>query len=647
MRLYFFYLFWFYFLTHFAFSQQQDIDSLKRILLKMEAKNNFQLDTNYFAIYHEYAFAFYAINPDSTIILAKKLLDWTIRNGNRRWESRALQDIAGAYYAKGNYPLALEYYFKALKIAEKIKDKKGIATCYNNLGNIYSSQKKNELSLKYYEKSQKIYIEINDKKGLATCLNNIANFYHQQKKYDKSLKLNFESLKLNEEINDIQGMAFNFNNIGFDYLKKEQIEKSLQYLKKALEICKKIGDDDLISEVLIGLGEVEIAKKEYNLAIQFLLQSKNVSIKIGNKENLQKITLFLSQIYQKQGNFQEALMQYQLHKVYYDSLVNAENENNALQLQAQYEYDKKMASLKSEQQQRSLINDKQISDYRFYMILILCLLIMFMAGFLLVFRKERKITKVNNTISEQKVEIESQNAELEAQAEHLKEVNALKDKLFSIIGHDLRSPLNQLKGILNILESGFLDESEFKKVLPNLSQNVSNASSLLDNLLYWAESQMSGEMRKPKVFDLKSVIDNNIQLYTRQANQKGVTIETTIQSKIIVYADKDMMDLVVRNLLSNAIKFCSEGDSIEFSSKIIEKQAEICIKDTGIGIENKKIKKIFGEGHTSERGTAGEKGTGLGLTLCKDFVEKNGGKIWVESEVGKGTQFYFTVIAAL
>ncbi|TAE73203.1 MAG: hypothetical protein EAZ85_07665 [Bacteroidetes bacterium] len=647
MKLYLLFFIIFCLFIPFSFAQKQQIDSLQRVLAKMEAKNNFQSDTNYFATYHQYAFAFYATNPDSTIILAQKMLVWTIKADNKKWESRALQDIGGGYYAKGNYALGLEYYLKALKILEKIDFKQGLATCYNNIGNIYSSQKKNKLALLHYEKSQKVYQSINDKKGLATCLNNIANHYHQQKQYKKSLELNFEALQINQEIKDEQGMAFNFNNIGFDYLKTEQIEKALEYLTKSLEICKKIGDDDLISEVLMGLGEVEVAKKEYPSAIKFLEQSKEVSIKIGNRENLQKIMFFLSDVYSKQGSYQQSLEFYKLHKIYYDSLVNAENENNTLQLQAQYEYDKKTEFLKLEQQKKDLINDKQISDYRFYMVLFLFLLILFVAGFVFTFTKQRKVSKTNNIISEQKIEIENQNAELEAQAEHLRHVNALKDKLFSIIGHDLRSPLNQLKGVLNVLELGFLNEDEFKNILPSLSQNVTNASSLLDNLLYWAESQMSGEMRKPKVFDLKTIIINNIQLYSRQATQKQVMIDEEIESKIIVYADKDMLDLVVRNLLSNAVKFCNAGSQIKFTSKIMEKYAEICIADTGIGIEAKKIKKIFGEGHATERGTAGEKGTGLGLTLCKDFVEKNGGKIWVESQVGKGTRFYFTVISAV
>ncbi len=647
MRLYLLFFIIFGLFIPFTFAQKQQIDSLRKVLEKMERKSNYQLDTNYFSTYHEYAFAYYATNPDSTIILAKKMLIWTIKTGNRQWEARALQDIGGAYYAKGNYPLGLEYYLKALKILEKIDFKEGLGTCYNNLGNFYTSKKNYTIALEYYEKSQQVYEKINDKKGLSSCLNNMANHYHQQKKYEKSLELNFKSLVLNQEIKDEQGMAFNYNNIGFDYLKTGEIEKSLEYLTKALNICKKIGDDDLISEVLMGLGEVEIAKKEYDLAIKFLLQSEEVSRKIGSRENLQKIMLFLSETYQKQGNYQKSLESYKLHKLYYDSLVNADNENNALQLQAQYEYDKKTESYKSEQQKKDLINDKKMSDYRFYMVLTLSLLILLGTGLFFTFRKQRKVVKENNIISEQKVEIESQNAELEAQAEHLKEVNALKDKLFSIIGHDLRSPLSQLKGILNILEAGFLNEEEFKKILPNLSQNVANASSLLDNLLYWAESQMSGEMRKPKVFDLKVVIENNIELYSRQAIQKELTIFADIDSKIMVYADKDMLDLVVRNLLSNAVKFCEAGNIIKFTSKTMEKHAEICIADTGIGIEPKRIKKLFGEGHATQRGTAGEKGTGLGLTLCKDFVEKNGGKIWVESTLGEGTKFYFTAISAV
>lgn len=228
---------------------------------------------------------------------------------------------------------------------------------------------------------------------------------------------------------------------------------------------------------------------------------------------------------------------------------------------------------------------------------------------------------------------------LRLQSEQLLAMNKLKDRLFSIIAHDLRGPLINLNEIISMLDEGMLTDEEFRSFVPQLSRNIGYTTGLLENLLFWSKSQLQGELVRPVHFNVKEVTDNILQLFENIVSEKEISIENNIDLDRIVYADKDMIQLVIRNLVSNALKFSKRGGSIILSSRTEGNNSIICFKDMGVGISESDQKKIFELETFSTRGTDNEQGTGLGLLLCRDFIEKNGGKIWVESELGKGSKF--------
>lgn len=230
------------------------------------------------------------------------------------------------------------------------------------------------------------------------------------------------------------------------------------------------------------------------------------------------------------------------------------------------------------------------------------------------------------------------------QNEHkLQELNKLKDRLFSIISHDLRSPLLSLRDILSMANDGIVSDEEFKSVLPRLSKNLGYTSGLVDNLLQWSMSQLEGTVINASGFDIRDNVIYILSSFNQTALAKGVGLHNDIHTPTMVYADMDMIQSVLRNLVSNAIKFCRAGDQISVSAEIIKGIATIWITDTGVGIAAENIDKLFGTNNYTTRGTTDEQGTGLGLLLCKDFIEKNGGKIGVESKLNAGSRFYFTL----
>lgn len=229
------------------------------------------------------------------------------------------------------------------------------------------------------------------------------------------------------------------------------------------------------------------------------------------------------------------------------------------------------------------------------------------------------------------------------QSEELSSLNQLKDKMFSIIAHDLRGPIINLKEIMSLFDQKLISDQELKTHLPLINAEVKSTSSLLENLLYWSRTQLKGERVNPDYINIKLATIVQLNLLEPQIKEKELSINNTLSENVTVYADKNMVELVIRNLLSNAIKYCNKKDSISISAQLVDNNYIISIADTGIGIEKSNLHKLFGMNNYSTMGTNAERGTGIGLLLCKEFVEKNNGKIWVESEVGKGSTFSFSL----
>ncbi len=280
-------------------------------------------------------------------------------------------------------------------------------------------------------------------------------------------------------------------------------------------------------------------------------------------------------------------------------------------------------------------------------LLLLCALIILVWGAVKwrIYNLEKEKKYLQKVVDESTRSIMMQKEEIEAQSDKLQEANDMKDKLFSIIAHDLRSPINSLSGLLQLAENGTLTKLEFNKFIPELSQNVNANRQLLTNLLHWSKNQLRNEEFNPVNFDVWELIRQNVALYQTRAAEKNVSLEAQETPDIyMVCADKGMIDLVIRNLVANAVKFTKACGQISvWAEEEDENRISVHVKDDGEGISQENIKKIFGSKMFSTRGTDNEKGTGLGLKLCKEFVNKNGGEIHLESEEGKGSEFYFTI----
>ncbi|WP_315816008.1 HAMP domain-containing sensor histidine kinase [Paraflavitalea speifideaquila] len=249
----------------------------------------------------------------------------------------------------------------------------------------------------------------------------------------------------------------------------------------------------------------------------------------------------------------------------------------------------------------------------------------------------------NLEIGKQKQVIAEKAALLEQQTRELTELNQVKNKLFSVIAHDLKTPMYALRNLFYNMQRYKLSSQEILDMVPGIATEMNYTTSLMENLLQWAKTQMKHATVNPEVLDVQRMVIEVLQLLQLQAENKEVYLESKLDEPVYCYADREMVSLVLRNLLSNAIKFTPKHGTVYVGATEKSRQIEVFVQDTGIGMSRENMQRIFGEAYYTTKGTNHETGTGLGLKLCKEFLAKNGGDITVESEPGKGSIFSFTL----
>ncbi len=250
------------------------------------------------------------------------------------------------------------------------------------------------------------------------------------------------------------------------------------------------------------------------------------------------------------------------------------------------------------------------------------------------------------SILQQKEEIYTNGILLQKQTDELTQLNAFKNRLFSIIAHDLKSPIYALRNLFRNMQQYDLPAIEIKEMVPEVVSELTYTTNLMENVLHWARSQMQADSVKPQVIDVAGLMTEVIRLLRLQADAKFIRVTLQADVSVVAYADRDMVHLILRNLLSNAIKYTPENGAIEVGTYRTETDVAIFVRDSGTGISPEALEKIRESNFYSTKGTAGEAGTGLGLMLCKEFIVRNGGTLQIDSLPGKGSTFTFILPSA-
>jgi signal transduction histidine kinase len=586
----------------------------------------------------------------------------------------------------GDYTSALTYETTVLEIATELNDSTQLAICYSNIGNYYHEAGIQDEAYYYLTRAFRIASfgkkTRNDSLMMGIALHNVGRVFKEIGQFETAIQHIVLSYNLAKRVGDTEGYVYYLDEMGDIKLRLGEYDSALYYLSKAGTITDRFmaGDPDnlvlelkpetlrKVAQTFSSLGEYEQALIYYDSAALFFTQTGNrfgsakVEMGMGKVLALQRkfeeaekhlnYALALSQqlnarILQSQcydelsllaemkGDFRKALEFNRLQRVLNDSLFSLEMEQKIFRDQARMELaekDDQIAAL-------TRVEGVRLSELRKQeTIRNILVVVMALTAILLftVYRSGQRRKHINTLLVQHQQEIAKRRDELE-------QLNKVKDKFFSIISHDLRSPINALAGILDLLDRGAVRPEELPMALKELRVRFNHTRTLLNNLLDWTLLQMDKLNLNPTRIKLHSIVEENMALLISM-QEKKIDLVNNVSQNAYGFADSNTINLVVRNLLTNALKFTNDGGLIEISAKENEKEWVVGVRDNGVGMKPEVQRMLFDKINPySTRGTANEKGTGLGLILCKEFVEKNNGRIWVESEEGKGSTFWFTL----
>jgi pentatricopeptide repeat protein len=574
-----------------------------------------------------------------------KSLEITKELGEEQALARLYRSIGNVYSEISSYDMALNYFLDALEIYKKNNDQPGLSAMYNNIGIIYQNFKENEKALVYYQKSLDIEISENNEEGQSTGYNNIGTVYDEIGNKTKALEYYNKALEINKKYDNQEGISIALNNIGLIHLDLGDYTKAYNFLIQSNDIIKKRNDTYDLANNNNNLAKLYLRQKKYEQAKNHLSLSIDLSKQVDAKDLLVEAYDFLYIIYTEENNYQKALEYYKMYSEMNDSIFSKDANNRIAEMKIKYEtenIESENELLRKNNEIHVLQIKRQKNLQRYWVAFTVLILALTILGFSQVRLKKR----TNNLLESKNNQLKDANNKLSSSEQNLKELNATKDKFFSIIAHDLKNPFQALLGFSETLytrhhELSDKEVKEYSKIIYESSQNLFN---LLGNLLQWSKSQLGSIKLSPEKLVFADILDEATSLLTLTAEKKNIIVKSSVPFDFTVFADKHIVSTVLRNLVSNAIKFTNHGGEILISSEIHNNEAIITISDNGLGIKPENLDKLFKIDYSySTKGTDNEQGTGLGLILCKELVEENNGRIWCESTYGKGSKFYFTL----
>ncbi|MFZ1808641.1 MAG: tetratricopeptide repeat-containing sensor histidine kinase [Cyclobacteriaceae bacterium] len=593
------------------------VDLLNRVVTQMRERN----------IYEAVKYGAEAID------LAKKL-DY------REGYGLALENLGWIYYRRGLYSDAFELSQQALKVTEELGDSTAMARCLNNVAAInYEKLQFNE-AINRFNRAYEISLRQDDIETVVRSLNNISFSYLALKKIDSAEYYALKALESSEINREGYLPAFTYRILGDIEFEKGNLESALKHFAEGMRISEATGNYFIQASTLHRIGKVYARQKKFKTALETLNRNIRIAQKNGYADELERTYKLISEINYSNNEVELALQYLTKHLAIHDSLMNQRNSERMNLLSAQFESELKQSQIQL-LTQNAKVREGEIKRQKtlgyFY---VGCVVLGVCIAAILLY-SNRKIKRIN-------FELEVKTDQVEAQADQLSNMNRTKDKLLSIISHDIRSPLSSLRGVLDIAQAGGVSPKEFAELTGQIRDQLDTVYDDLGNLLQWTQSQLQGLNVKPEVFDLKEMVEEVSFLFETHASAKKIELVNHIDINIRVHADPNHVKLILRNLLSNAIKFSSENGEVIVSGTVEEQFVEVSVSDTGIGLSEDELPKLFNpSAHFTKEGTENEKGMGVGLLLTKEFVDKNGGRMTVESEPGKGSKFSFTLKRAV
>lgn len=615
-----------------AFPQIPEIDSLERAIRLTSP------DTTRVRLLNDLVNALREKNTTKALHYAQEAKKLADSLNDKTGLAHALENLGWLLYRRGDFSKSYDISAQALRLSEEIGDPAATSRCLINIAAIYFEQGLYYQAIEKFKDAYRQSKQIDDHRTMARSLYNIAYTYLSMNNLDSAYVYSQYGLKAAEEADYTYIMAFGERTLGDIYLARGDIENAINCFNRSLSSWQLLESQFLKASSLYRLGKAYLLKKNYDVALSYLLQDIEIAERFNFKDELERSYKLVSEIYHHKNDIPRAYEYQTKYLLIRDSLQNRRTDEQAALMRIRFETELKQAQIELLTKEARLKEEKINSQKVWMYFYSGCISFLLVLAFVLYYS--------NRSNRRAKLELQEKNEKIEKQAQQLKNLNATKDKLFSIISHDLRSPVASLRGLLQIAGASRLSQQEFIEVTQTLKRNLDSVYDDLDNLLLWAQTQLKGLQAFPETVDLRSIAEEKISLFKENALHKNIAITNEIQGDALVFADKNHVSLVLRNLIANAIKFTEPGGRVALTSKEHQGNHEVSVTDSGIGLTLEEVKMLFNaETHFTKPGTNAERGVGIGLLLTREFIEANNGSIWVTSEVGKGTTFTFSLKA--
>lgn len=653
------------------FGQQHIQDSLKKELHKFTLQEDFTpKDTVYINLLNALGYRFGYTNVDSLLLLSSQALKISEEMDYDPGTARSHINLGLYHMNTGNIEKAIEHYNKSISIAEtshtidiklKALNNLGVAHLFRddyanafstymkgidlagmagrredlksykmNLGVVYSEIGDHELAMKYYQE------------GLALCDGDKDLFYSGQvyanmgfeymnvKNYGKALENIDKGIEIFTEVENLDWLAYAYETKGRIHLHQKEYLTALYWYDKSELLHEKLEDNRGRAELFNGKAMAHLGLHNYDLAKKYAKEALTEAENVQSQLFIQNSSETLYKLAKATGDNKTALKYHEIYTAIKDTLVKNKNSKMLAVHKIKMNYELEKENLISE-------NNRNLAKQRNYIYISSAALLVFIFLSIMAFKGRKSQKRMTKRLQLQK------NVLLKRETE-LKEINGTKDKLFSIIGHDLRGPIGAIQGLLKLFKDGDLEREELLGFIPKIRNDIDHISFTLNNLLSWGQTQMKGDVTKPSLVPLEGIVQDNLNLLSEIAENKSIKMINKLAEHTLIWSDGDQIDIVVRNLISNALKFTPDNGMVIIDAEEKNTHWLISVRDSGVGMDLETQEKIFNPNATiTTYGTNNEKGTGLGLSLCKEMIEKNNGTLWVESAPRKGSCFYFTL----
>ncbi len=551
---------------------------------------------------------------DSSEVFFRETLDLGLEASDSSYVSRGYNGLGNIYRIKGELEQALGFLLRAIEYGEGVPVRNWNADIIANVSGVYYDLRDYESALEKANEARALYMELGDSANISYSANILAIVHRALGNLDEALRYNREALRILIESKDTVQIVYNYNTNVEILMEQGRLDEAAEYANRTVEMSQKFGERDPYISALTTLASIYYRQDKIDQAEEALERALKEAREYSFKTQIPNIYLMKALIAASNGQNTEAFDLMEQRTQINDSIRSSEVSDRMAELNMKYETEKKEAEierLNAKQEQSRRVNYIILSGTAFILI---ALIVIWYS-----YRQRMKISA------------------------ELQRANDAKDRLLSVVAHDIKNPLSAMKGISGLLNEEYqsLAEDQKREMIAAIDSSSDKLYELLQNLLDWSISETGGLSFNPEKQSLKQIAEEAISLFQPAIAAKELTVHNNISKNVFVRADYKMIFSVFRNLLANAIIFTPNQKDVFLEAVFGEGEVKICVRDTGKGIEAEQQEDLF-----TKRESSSKSGTGLGLILCKEFVERHDGKIWVESTEGEGASFYFTIPAA-